>query len=275
MMLGLNPRSASRNLRVAQRPEREVRHRATALDVPVYEEELWTSRQRQASPIHEISYRACFKPQLPRFFIDRLTAAGDVVHDPFMGRGTTPLEAAIAGRRPAGDWREEFPNEILTMLCEHNIDLDLGSSQGNGTAVSKLGLLKRLRPRRLQQNLSRLSARFEFSMLPADGGFIRPHTDSPQKIITLVIGILRQGEWNPSFGGGTEVLRPKDPTNNFNFKNSYLEFEDVETLTTFEYSPNNCVIFIKTFNSLHAVRPMTAPDHNLMRKTLTINIEKA
>jgi hypothetical protein len=170
--------------------------------------------------------------------------------------------------------REEFPNEILTMLCEHNIDLDLGSCQGNGTAVSKLGLLKRLRPRRLQQNLSRLSARFEFSMLPADGGFIKPHTDSPQKIITLVIGMLREGEWDPAFGGGTEVLRPIDTPNNFNFKNRYMEFDDVETLTTFEYLPNNCVIFIKTFNSLHAVRPMKAEGHTLMRKTLTINIEK-
>jgi DNA methylase len=52
--------------------------------------------------LHEISYRACFKPQLPRFFIERLTARGDVVYDPFMGRGTTPLEAALLGRIPIG-----------------------------------------------------------------------------------------------------------------------------------------------------------------------------
>ena len=49
-----------------------------------------------------MSYRACFKPQLPRFFIDRFTAPGDVVYDPFMGRGTTVIEAALAGRTPAG-----------------------------------------------------------------------------------------------------------------------------------------------------------------------------
>jgi hypothetical protein len=169
--------------------------------------------------------------------------------------------------------RAEFPGEILTMLCEHKIDLDL-SGQGNGAAVSRRTLLQKLRHPRSRHTGSNLSARFEFSMLPADGGFIKPHTDSPQKIVTLVIGILRPGEWNTSFGGGTEVLRPKDTSNNFNFKNSYLEFADVETLTTFEYSPNNCVIFIKTFNSLHGVRPMTAPGHDLMRKTLTINIER-
>ena len=57
--------------------------------------EYWTSRQRQANSLHEISYRACFKPQLPEFFIQRLTTGGDAVYDPFMGRGTTPLEALL------------------------------------------------------------------------------------------------------------------------------------------------------------------------------------
>ena len=61
--------------------------------------EFWTARQRQASSIHEVSYRACFKPQLPRFFIKLLTNEGDVVYDPFAGRGTTALEAGLMNRR--------------------------------------------------------------------------------------------------------------------------------------------------------------------------------
>ncbi|AGB01582.1 DNA methyltransferase [Methanoregula formicica] len=60
--------------------------------------EFWTSRQRQGGSLHEISYRACFKPQLPRFFISLLTKKGDVVYDPFSGRGTTVIEAALMGR---------------------------------------------------------------------------------------------------------------------------------------------------------------------------------
>lgn len=71
--------------------------------VPFLYNEFWTARQRQAHRIHEVSYRACFKPQLPAFFIDRLTQPGDRVYDPFMGRGTTPIEAAILGRRPVGN----------------------------------------------------------------------------------------------------------------------------------------------------------------------------
>lgn len=65
--------------------------------------EYWTSRQRQAHSLHEISYRACYKPQLPRFFIERLSQPGDAVYDPFMGRGTTQMEAYLLGRRPLGN----------------------------------------------------------------------------------------------------------------------------------------------------------------------------
>ncbi len=64
-----------------------------------YINEFWTSKQRAASSLHEVSYRACFKPQLPRFFINRLTEEGDIVYDPFGGRGTTIIEATLAGRR--------------------------------------------------------------------------------------------------------------------------------------------------------------------------------
>lgn len=69
---------------------------------PTYVNEFWTAKQRAAHSLHEISYRACFKPALPRFFIERLTIPGDIVYDPFMGRGTTPIEAALMGRIPAG-----------------------------------------------------------------------------------------------------------------------------------------------------------------------------
>lgn len=65
--------------------------------------EFWTPRQRQASSLHEISYRACFKPQLPRFFIELLTRKGDLVYDPFSGRGTTVIEAARIGRQVAAN----------------------------------------------------------------------------------------------------------------------------------------------------------------------------
>ena len=69
---------------------------------PVQAGEFWTSGQRRAHSLHEISYRGCFKPQLAGFFIQKFTKPGDFVCDPFMGRGTTPLEAALLGRIAVG-----------------------------------------------------------------------------------------------------------------------------------------------------------------------------
>ena len=71
--------------------------------IPYYINEFWTAGQRRSHSIHEVSYRACFKAQLPEFFISRLTQAGDVVFDPFMGRGTTLIQAGLMGRSCAGN----------------------------------------------------------------------------------------------------------------------------------------------------------------------------
>jgi SAM-dependent methyltransferase len=72
-------------------------------DIPYFFNEYWTSAQRQSHALHEVSYRACFKAELPAFFIDRLSNPGDAVLDPFMGRGTTLLEAALRSRRVYGN----------------------------------------------------------------------------------------------------------------------------------------------------------------------------
>lgn len=71
--------------------------------IPYFLNEFWTAGQRQAHSLHEVSYRACFKAQLPEFFISRLTKPGDVVLDPFMGRGTTPVQAGLMGRQAFGN----------------------------------------------------------------------------------------------------------------------------------------------------------------------------
>jgi len=86
----------------------------TSTGIPVFSGEFWTARQRQANSIHEISYRACYKPQLPEFFINKYTAVGDVVYDPFSGRGTTVIQAGLMNRNViANDL-----NPLSTILCK-------------------------------------------------------------------------------------------------------------------------------------------------------------
>lgn len=88
------------------------------LGVPRITNEFWTSRQRAAHSLHEISYRACFKPQLPRFFIERFSRPDELVYDPFMGRGTTLLEAALLERRVSGG----DANPLSTALIGPRLD---------------------------------------------------------------------------------------------------------------------------------------------------------
>jgi len=129
--------------------------------------------------------------------------------------------------------------------------------------------------RRLRKQKGALRARFEFSTLPSDGGCIRPHTDAPTKIITLVVSIVQAGARNPAWKGGPDILRPKDIRRNYNFFNRYIDFDECVTLRTIEYLPNQCIMFLKTFNSLHAVPPIQNQGGHASRRTLTINIEMA
>jgi DNA modification methylase len=63
--------------------------------------EFWTAKQRQSHSLHYIiSYRASFKPELPSFFINEFLSGkkGQIVLDPFGGRGTTTLQANLEGQ---------------------------------------------------------------------------------------------------------------------------------------------------------------------------------
>lgn len=84
------------------------------IKLPKYINEFWTAKQRQANSIHEVSYRACFKPHLPRFFIELLTQPNDIIYDPFSGRGTTIIEAALLNRNVISN----DINPLSEILCK-------------------------------------------------------------------------------------------------------------------------------------------------------------
>jgi hypothetical protein len=151
--------SFDHDIRVECRPVR-----IGAGTVERYEAEFWTARQRQAHSLHELSYRACFKPQLPRFFIQRFTAPGDLVYDPFSGRGTTALEAALLDREVAANdvnplaallaspriRPPESPDEVADRLGEYPVDpsaragIDLSMFYHRSTEASLVSLRRAL-----------------------------------------------------------------------------------------------------------------------------------
>jgi len=107
--------------------------------VETFTNEFWTPRQRAGHSLHEISYRACFKPQLVDFFVQRLTEPGDLVYDPFMGRGTTVVEAALLDRAAVGCdvnplsrvlTKPRLAPPTLAQVSERLHALDLSSGDG-------------------------------------------------------------------------------------------------------------------------------------------------
>ena len=163
---------------------------------------------------------------------------------------------------------KDFIERTLSMLKTNFIDLGVKKyrivSKRRGSRANPLSTLF---------GISELSARFEFSMMNGKGGNIRPHTDIRRKLVTLVFSMYQPGEWNPAWGGSTAVVWPKDKRKIYNEISRSLPFEEVNVIKDFEFNPNQALIFVKTFNSWHAVEPMTSPTEAALRKTLTVNIE--
>lgn len=225
--------------------------------------------------MEEALYRDFVAAFPPRELFAYLPKVGHkyVLSEKFNGRAYQDFVAARPLWREFHRWikSEEFVFGLLDALSARHVDLGFRRPPP---------LMKRLR-KSLRHGLSgrrktrdqRLSARFEFSMLPAEGGHVVPHTDLPGKIVTLVVSMLAPGEWDPALGGGTDVNRAKDPRHAFNRMNRQAGFDDMEVVDSFPFEANQAVIFIKTFNSWHSVRPMRGGGPERMRKTLTINLE--
>jgi len=164
-----------------------------------------------------------------------------------------------------------FVDEVMRTLAAHHIDLGYreGVSKARQTMKNVLAMLRG----RSSHRGARFAGAWEFQMMPAAGGHILPHTDTPSKVVTMTLAVIREDEWSPAIGGGIDINRPKDPRFAYNQLNRQAGFEDMEVLDTFEFLPNSGVIFIKTFNSWHSVRPMQSTDPGLMRRNLIINIK--
>ena len=90
--------------------------------------------RRWGHHLHSLcSYFAMFPPQVPHVFIRWLTEPGDVVYDPFAGRGTTPLEACRMGRIGLGS----DANPLAHLLTAAKVD-----APSPGEARSRLAKLR-------------------------------------------------------------------------------------------------------------------------------------
>jgi len=116
---------------------------------------------------------------------------------------------------------------------------------------------------------------FELSMISSDGGFIKPHTDGPDKLISFVIPIVDDDNFSKIENSGTKILIPTDEQFKYNYVNKTVPFEATETVREIPFSRNQIFLFLKTHNSLHSVGPMKKLNSkNIMRKSINFFIYK-
>ena len=84
---------------------------------------LWIIDKRDNSGIHSANYHGNFIPQIPNQLFTRYTKKGDWIIDPFMGSGTSLIEAQRMGRNSIGidlktELVEQFRDKV--QLENHN-----------------------------------------------------------------------------------------------------------------------------------------------------------
>ncbi len=93
---------------------------------------VWSFPERGSWATHDGSYRGNWSPYIPRNLLLHYTQPGDLVVDPFVGGGTSAVEAALLGRRAVvGD----LNTAALAVTRRHVDSLRVGTLLGGSPAL--------------------------------------------------------------------------------------------------------------------------------------------
>lgn len=116
----------------------------------VLTDSLWLIDKRDNSGVHSGDYHGNFVPQIPRQLMSRYTKKGDWVLDPFMGSGTTLIEAQRMGRNSIGiDLSEAVAREAHSRIsaekngeCKSCVFYGDSAALNMGALLNKAGIQK-------------------------------------------------------------------------------------------------------------------------------------
>ena len=117
---------------------------------------------------------------------------------------------------------------------------------------------------------------FEFSSIPLNGGYIKPHTDAKNKIISLIFPIDNEPKVHDCENTGTDIFESLSDQYQYNMTNKTVPVEKVKLVRTIPFKKNNMLCLIKTHNSLHGIGPIKEKSQkdNIYRNSLTIFIAR-
>ena len=103
---------------------------------------LWIINKRDNSGVHTGNYHGNFIPQIPRQLFKRYTKKGDWILDPFMGSGTSLIEAQRMGRNSIGiELQQNIAHEAYNRIqAEHSDDctVKVVCADSRTTDISKI-----------------------------------------------------------------------------------------------------------------------------------------
>ena len=104
---------------------------------------LWIIDKRDNSGAHSGDYHGNFVPQIPFQLFSRYTKKGDWILDPFMGSGTSLIEAQRMGRNSIGiDLKESVAREAKSRISsEENSECQAQVFAGDSTSLNMSALL--------------------------------------------------------------------------------------------------------------------------------------
>lgn len=107
---------------------------------------LWIIEKRDNSGAHSGDYHGNFVPQIPFQLFSRYTKKGDWILDPFMGSGTSLIEAQRMGRNTIGiELQESVAKEAKSRIrSEANTECKALVFAGDSTALNMSALLEKV-----------------------------------------------------------------------------------------------------------------------------------
>lgn len=112
----------------------------------------------------------------------------------------------------------------------------------------------------------RFDLKFHFHYTP-DGCSVSPHCDAVWKLGSHIFYLNTERDWKPEWGGETQVL---DDHGRFSAR-SAPAFEDFDEALSSESLGNRSLLFVRSGNSWHGVRPIQCPE-GCLRKVFIVVI---
>lgn len=173
---------------------------------------------REFSKIHQMTaYLAMFPPNLPHYFIERFSKVGDLVFDPFSGRGTTAFEACRMGRIGIGN----DLNPLAICLTKSKVNIP----------TNKQDIFKRLKELEKQYKPSNTNIKdisSDIKMLYDESTtlpqlvFLRQNLNKKCKVDIFILGILTGLMHGKHRKDGTSIYCSIDMPNTFSMSPNYV-----------------------------------------------------